>query len=128
MYISPHRQWLLDGFGHLTARPARGGQSVPVCNFCSVGWGPGGVVLYLMLQVNGEIDGGKAVAVKLPPGEDLPMLPASGLNSIEDLKSLNVLADIDLTGKAGFVPGPTPSIYAYARRTAQRNIFRIPLN
>ena len=31
------------------------------------------------------------------------MLPASGLNSIEDLKSLNVLADIDLTGKAGFV-------------------------
>jgi hypothetical protein len=81
-----------------------------------------------MLQVNGEIGGGRVVAVGLPPGEDLPVLPASGLTSMEDFKNLNVLADIDLTGKAGFVPGPTPSIYAYARRTTQRNLFRIPLD
>lgn len=55
------------------------------------------------------------------------MLPPSGLKSVEDVKGLNVVADIDMTGKTVFAPGPDPSIYAYVRRTVQRNLFRIPL-
>jgi len=40
---------------------------------------------------------------------------------------LNVVADIDTTEMAVFAPGPNPSIYAYVRRTVQRNLFQIPL-
>ena len=55
------------------------------------------------------------------------MLPASGLKSAEDAKGVNVVAEIDMTGKTVFAPGPDPSVYAYSRMTVQRNLFRIPL-
>jgi hypothetical protein len=71
--------------------------------------------------------GGKAFAIGLPAGEELPTLPPAGLKSAEDVKRLNVVAVIDTTGLSFFAPGPNPSIYAYARVTVQRNLFRIPL-
>ncbi len=55
------------------------------------------------------------------------MLPPSGLKSVDDVKGLNVVADIDTTGMRMFAPGPNPSVYAYSRVTVQRNLFRIPL-
>jgi hypothetical protein len=73
------------------------------------------------------VGGGKTIVVGLPPGKDLPMLPPAGLKSVEDIKGLNVVADIDTTGMGVFAPGPNPSIYAYSRVTVQRNLFRIPL-
>ena len=63
----------------------------------------------------------------LPPGEELPVLPPSGLKSAEDIKGLNAVAEIDMTGKGVFAPGPNPSIYAYTRVIVQRNLYRIPL-
>jgi hypothetical protein len=110
------------------ARPLQGGPAIRVCNFCGVGWGPDGKVLYLRFRDIGEMGGGKVVAVDLSAGKDLPTLPPNGLNSIEDTKGLRVIAEIDTAGKAIFAPGPDPSIYAYSRITVQRNLFRIPLN
>jgi DNA-binding winged helix-turn-helix (wHTH) protein/Tol biopolymer transport system component len=125
--LSPHGEWLLDGFAHLTARPVNGKSPVPICGYCSVGWGQGGV-LYMRIQDNGDAGGGRVVMIAPPTGKDLPPLPASGVKSMEDFKGVKVLADIDMTDKAVFSPGPTPSIYAYTRKTIQRNLFRIPLN
>jgi hypothetical protein len=71
--------------------------------------------------------GGRTIAIGLPAGKELPMLPASGLKSAEDAKGVNVVAEIDMTGKTVFAPGPDPSVYAYSRMTVQRNLFRIPL-
>lgn len=71
---------------------------------------------------------GRAFAIGLPVGKDLPEIPPFGLKSIEDVKRLNVVAEIDTTGMAAFAPGPNPFIYAYVRRTVQRNLFQIPLN
>jgi hypothetical protein len=68
------------------------------------------------------------VAIGLPPGKELPVLPSSGLNSVEEAERLNVVAEINSTGMTYFVPGPDPSVYAYVRATVQRNLFRIPLN
>ena len=68
------------------------------------------------------------VVIGLHPGEDLPTLPPSGLKSIDDTRGLNVIATIDLTGIAIFAPGSDPSVYAYSRKTVQRNLYRIPLN
>lgn len=126
-YVSPHGDWELSGFEHLTARPARGGAPIPVCDYCSVGWGLGGDIFYMAFRANGEIGGGQAVAIRLLSGKDLPPLPPSGVRTIEDLRSLNPLYEVDLSSKASFVPGPNPSIYAYVRRSIQRNLFRIPL-
>ena len=71
--------------------------------------------------------GGKTIAIGLPPGRELPVLPPFGLKSVEDAKGLNVVAEIDMKGMAIVAPGPNPSIYAYVRKTVQRNLFRIPV-
>ena len=71
--------------------------------------------------------GGKSLLSPYPPGNDLPKWPTTGLNSIEDIKRMNVVAQIDMAGKVIFAPGPDPSVYAYSRLTVQRNLYRIPL-
>jgi Tol biopolymer transport system component/DNA-binding winged helix-turn-helix (wHTH) protein len=125
--ISPHGDWLLSGFNPATARSIRDGSAIRICNFCNVGWGPDGKFLYLRFRDLGEMGGGKTIVIGLPVGKDLPMLPPSGLKSINDAKGLNVVADIDMTGIEFFSPGPNPSVYAYSRVTVQRNLYRIPL-
>jgi hypothetical protein len=131
--ISPHGDWWLLGYettaetAAFTARPTTGGPPVRICSFCSVGWGPGGKFLYVRFRKPGQIAGGKTIVIGLPAGKELPMLPPAGLQSAEDVKGLNVVAEIDMTGKSDFAPGTDPSVYAYSRMTVQRNLFRIPL-
>ena len=126
--ISPRGEWWLFGHTSVIARAAQGGVPSPICGFCGVAWGFSGKFLYLRFRKVGEMGGGRAFAIALPAGKDLPVLPPSGLKSIEDVRRLNVVADIDTTEMAVFAPGPNPSIYAYVRRTVQRNLFQIPLN
>ena len=126
--ISPRGEWWLFGHISVIARAAQGGVPSPICGFCGIAWGFSGKFLYLRFRKVGEMGGGRAFAIALPPGKDLPVLPPSGLKSIEDVRKLNVVADIDTTEMAVFAPGPNPSIYAYVRRTVQRNLFQIPLN
>jgi len=42
--------------------------------------------------------GGNAFVIGLPAGKELPALPDSGLKSVQDVKGLNVVAVIDMTG------------------------------
>ncbi|MFY9531298.1 MAG: protein kinase [Candidatus Acidiferrales bacterium] len=126
--VSPDGEWWLLSAPWPMAQPVRGGLTVRICDFCDVGWGPGGKFFYVRLRGIGAMGGGKAFAIALPSGKSLPTLPPSGLKSAEDLKGLNVVAVIDMTGISLFAPGLNPSIYAYARMTVQRNLFRIPLN
>ena len=105
----------------------RGGPKIRICDFCEVGWGPSDKFFYVRLRDIGEMGGGKVYVIALPTGKSLPALPLSGIKSTEDLKGLNVVSVIDITGMSIFAPGPNPSTYAYARLTVQRNLFRIPL-
>jgi DNA-binding winged helix-turn-helix (wHTH) protein/Tol biopolymer transport system component len=125
--ISPRGEWWLTEVAPLIARPAQGGSPTRICSFCEAGWGPGSKFFYLRFRDVGEVGGGKTIVIGLSPGKDLPMLPPSGLKSVDDIKGLNVVADIDTTGMGVFAPGPNPSVYAYSRVTVQRNLFRIPL-
>lgn len=126
--ISPHAEWLISGNDPVIARPQHGGPAIRVCNFCSIAWAPDGKFLYLRFRDLGEMGGGTVLAIHLPPGRDLPPLPAAGLNSVDDTRGLKVAAKIDMADRVIFAPGPNPSTYAYVRRTVQRNLFRIPLN
>ena len=125
--ISPRGGWLLSGFAPVIASPTQGGPPIRICSFCGVAWGPDSKFLYLRFRDIGEMGGGKTIVIGLPAGKELPMLPPDGLKSVKDVKGLNVVAEIDMSGMTIFAPGPSPSIYAYDRRTVQRNLFRIPL-
>ena len=98
---------------------------IRICDSCSVGWGPSGRFLYVWFQPLGEMGGGKTIAIALPPGKDLPDLPAGGLKSAEGVKGINMVAEIDMKGKTIFAPGPDPSVYAYVRTSVQRNLYRM---
>jgi len=97
------------------------------CGICSGQWGPGGKFLYIRFRDIGYIAGGKTIAIALPAGKELPDIPPTGFNSPEDVKGVNVAAEIDMKDKTTFAPGPDPSIYAYVKVIVQRNLFRIPL-
>ncbi|MGC1298649.1 MAG: winged helix-turn-helix domain-containing protein [Alloacidobacterium sp.] len=125
--VSPQGNLLLSGINPTMGSPARGGPATRICDFCGIGWGPDGKLLYLRFRDLGEMGGGRTIAIALPTGRELPILPPSGLKSIDDTKGLNVVADIDMSGKVIFAPGPDPSIYAYTRMTVQRNLYGIPL-
>ena len=126
--VSPDGEWWLLSAPGPMARSVRGGPTIRLCNFCDIGWGPGGRYFYVRLRSIGAMGGGKAYVIALPPGPSLPALPASGIRSAEDLKGLKVVAVVDMSDKLLFAPGRDPVTYSYARMSVQRNIFRIPLN
>jgi hypothetical protein len=123
--VSPDGEWWIIA-PWPTARPARGGPTIQICD-CDAAWGPGAKHLYLRFSEMTIMGGGKVYVIALRPGKSVPSLPPGGIRSTEDLKSLNVVAVIDMAGKQLFAPGPNPAIYAYAQMTVQRNLFRIPL-
>jgi Tol biopolymer transport system component/DNA-binding winged helix-turn-helix (wHTH) protein len=126
--VSPRGEWRLSGITPAIVQPVGGGTPIRICKFCSAGWGPEGKYFYLRFRDIGEQGGGKTIVLTLPEGKELPDLPPGGLKSAEDAKGLKVLAEIDMNGRAIFVPGPNPFVYAYTRVTVQRNIYRIPLD
>jgi DNA-binding winged helix-turn-helix (wHTH) protein/Tol biopolymer transport system component len=125
--ISPSGEWLLGGASPVIATPLRGGPAIRFCSFCGYGWNSDGRLFYLRFRDLGEMGGGKTIVISLPPGKDLPPVPPQGFQSIKDTKGLNVVAEIDMAGITVFAPGPNPSVYAYSRTIAKRNLFRIPL-
>jgi hypothetical protein len=68
--------------------------------------------------------GSKTSVFALRAGQMFPPLPSSGISSIADLERLPGLR---AARDEFLLPGPDPSVYAFMKRTAQRNIFRIPL-
>lgn len=125
-YISPDRRWitaispLSDGSGGTLAVPTAGGppriispRGVPAV------WGPDGKFFYV--YVRGEQ---KTAAIPVPAGETLPKLPPSGISRLDDLAVFPGSRVIDGYRSS---PGTDPSIYAYVKTTAHRNLFRISL-
>jgi hypothetical protein len=66
---------------------------------------------------------GSTFSVPLPPGRLLPERFAQGFPLHEDLTKLvgaRLIPEIEVA------PGPTADVYAFTRRGAQRNLYRIP--
>jgi serine/threonine protein kinase/Tol biopolymer transport system component len=133
--VSPDGQWLVvfpvlhaggTPFGEL-AYPLRGGSPVAVCSgFCGVAWAPDGKSIYLRFERGGSmggLTGGETVVVPLRPGRVFPPLPVAGLKSASEAASLPGAKIVE----EYISPGPDPSVYAFARRTVHRNLYRIPL-
>jgi hypothetical protein len=63
-------------------------------------------------------------AIPLKPGQTLPQVPANGFRSKE---AIAALPGVRLVSDEPIYPGPNPSVYAFTKTTAQRNIYRVPV-
>jgi hypothetical protein len=129
--VSPDGRWLAaqdaSAWGALALFPAGGGPPTRVCNGCSMPqgtdplptsmqWSPDGRFLYLKYATS-------TYAIPLQPGSVLPRIPASGFASKE---AVAAIPGAKLVSDQDVYPGPNPSIYAYVKVSAQRNIYRVP--
>ncbi len=130
--VSPDGQWV-TGWAAVSgeetssatlAYPTHGGPPVRLCEYCGTQWSRDGKLFYLSLHGMGGRASAKTLVIELPSGRVLPPLPASGIRSEADLAALPVLAVIEHRFVA---PGPTRAVYAFARETVARNLYRIPV-
>jgi len=100
----------------IVAGAARGSRGSEFPQFLT--WSADGRFVYIALWGTGTF------AVPLRAGEVLPRLPAAGIASEQDVASLQGAIRFPVPGAFS---GPDPSVYAYAKATAQRNIYRVPV-
>ncbi len=115
-------------WGALMVYPAGGGSPIRICDGCSpppgpdpmpppLSWTPDGRFLYLKFADS-------TYAIPLQPGQVLPPIPASGFPSKE---AVAALPGARLVSEESVYPGPNPSVYAFMKVSAQRNIYRVPV-
>jgi eukaryotic-like serine/threonine-protein kinase len=89
-----------------------------------VDWSRDAKSIYLRVPVNPEQwAAGRTYVLPLVKGSMWPTMPLKGFLSETDIRKVpgsTMLNEFDC-------PGPTPEIYAFARMTVQRNLFRVPL-
>jgi eukaryotic-like serine/threonine-protein kinase len=108
--------------------PVNGGEPIVVCpNHCAgrdaeypqfLTWAPDGRYVYLHIWAQATY------AIPLGRGEVLPALPRGGIRSAAEIAALPGARPFAVPGA---FPGPDLSVYAYAKSTAQRNIYRVPV-
>lgn len=107
--------------------PADGGSPTMICAGCGsrsseepgfVSWSSDGKLLYISIWRIGTY------AVPLRAGQILPSLPAGGIRTAEDVTALPGTRAFPVSGAFA---GPNPSVYAYSKMSAQRNIYRVPV-
>jgi Tol biopolymer transport system component len=111
----------------IDAYPIHGGAPVRVCQSCTVvRWAADGRFIYLAFTGMGtQIAVGKTVALPVPPGKHLPDLPVSGVKTVEEAAALPGATVIE---QGNISPGKDPSTYAFTKVTAQRNLYRVPID
>jgi hypothetical protein len=97
---------------------AAGGENRGITPPC-VSWSPDGKYIYFNLR-----NARRTCAVPLAPGRNLPPLPASGIQTLEDAARL---PGARIIAQDRAFMGPNPSVYVYPRITTHRNIYRIPV-
>jgi serine/threonine protein kinase len=124
--VSPDGRWVVAGSPNsdeehlaiMKAFPVDGGVPVPLCaDYCWVSWDTAGRYVHLSFLPYGS---GSYVLPVVHDG--LPKVPAGGARR-QDL--INAKADIAIPGSVQ--SAVSPSLYAYTRQAARRNLYRIQL-
>ncbi len=122
--VSADGKWLVayarpneEAAGGTLALPLDGGPPVQIYGTSlRAKWSPDGRLLFLMMH-------NATYVLPLPPGRMLPVMPAGGFKSEQEIANLPGGRVIDNPDVA---PGPAPDVYAFSRETVQRNLYRIP--
>jgi Tol biopolymer transport system component len=101
--------------------PLGGGSPVVIGSSTLLQWSSSGDSLWI--TGGGAVPEGATYIVPLPPGKILPPIPLEGFRSEQEIARLPGARRIDATG----APGRTRDVYAFERRTVQRNLYRIPI-
>ena len=119
--VSPDGRWIVawaplggNGPPSFQAFPLDGATPIQIGNFIYVSWPLDGRSVLM-----------GAYLVPLRPGEALPQIPAGGFRSEDEIARLPGARRIDADG---VVLGPSAGVYAFYRRTIQRNLYRIPIS
>ena len=130
--ISPDRRWIAVGLplpdhsvGNIVAVSTAGGDSRLICpGYCAVQWSPAGNFFYVGIVRRSMDSPGKTVAIPLLPGKTLPDLPPAGIRGVNDVK---IFRGAKIIEAWDISPGPDPTVYAFAKATVHRNLFRVSL-
>jgi eukaryotic-like serine/threonine-protein kinase len=127
MNVSPDGRWLeawaqLSGQRQAAAQmyPLSGGAPILVGANTRLRWSVRGDRLWIS---GGAVPDGRTYVVPMEPGRILPRVPLGGFESEQEIAGLAGAAMLDTTG----APGPSPEVYAFERRTIQRNLYKIPI-
>ena len=134
--VSPDGQWIVTwgpvkdentSVAVQAYRPADG-KLVRICDVCDMTWSADQKYLYLLgTGITGRVRQIHGVyAVSLRPGQVMPDFPPAGVRTEADLKKLGAIELPDPQAEE-LSPGPTPHVFAFSRRTIQRNLYRVPL-
>lgn len=139
--LSPDGDWIIawvasDTQGRsqqVVAYPTRGGPPKRICVGCPasgsfgaaaplVSWSRDQKFLYFASPIVPRSRFGKTFLIPLAPGEPFPDLPNSGISFDRDLLAL---PGVQILEQTDIFPGPTSSVYAFAKTATQRNLYRI---
>jgi eukaryotic-like serine/threonine-protein kinase len=67
---------------------------------------------------------GRSYIIPLQPSAALPSMTAEGFRSEREIAAVPGARRVDVDTA---IPGPSPGVYAFYRRTTQRNLYRIPI-
>lgn len=135
--VSPDGQWVVlwspvqdeDTSVAVHAYRLADGKLVRLCDLCTPIWSSDQKYLYFfgsglttsrIKQIRG------IYAVPLKPGHSLPDFPPRGIKTDADFKNLGAV-ELANPGIEELSPGPTPQVFAFGKRSIQRNLYRIPL-
>jgi hypothetical protein len=129
--VSPDGAWIIAEVAspdprlhsRMVAYPRAGGESRALCDRCSVKWSRDGRSMFLYFGIQEFRSEAGNYIIPLQPGRQLPNLPKEGIRSAADLKQLRAVPASK--GPFTLFPGPTADIYAYSKRSVQRNLYRL---
>ena len=134
--MDPDGNWLAadvksgDGIlGRMMIYNVHNGIGKQICDICAPMWSPDSKRLYVSfaLVAKGDSkDRGQTYLIPWKPGSNLQALPPGGTRTEADVAKVAAIVPAARQAQE-FAPSPSPNIYAYSRRTIQRNLYRVPL-
>jgi dipeptidyl aminopeptidase/acylaminoacyl peptidase len=109
------------------AVPLDGGPIRRICpGTCGVRWSPDGANMYITPFAESAH---MTIAIPVPKGESMPVLPVAGVQSVADAATLSGsrLVDLAVDRLENVVPGQEMGTFAYTRTISHSNLFRVQL-
>ena len=100
-----------------------------ICDTCNPLWSPDSKRLYIsfaQVTKGDSKDRGQTYLLPWTSDSNLQVLPPEGTRTEAEVAKIATLVPAARTVQE-FAPGPTRKVYAFSRRTTQRNLYRIPL-
>jgi hypothetical protein len=130
--VSPDHRWAFvwapasgDGSPVFQLIPIDDGNPVIVGTAVRLAWSPDGGTVAFNSPFGAIMPAERQYLVPLPRGQSLPLIPAGGIRSEEEIARLPGARTVDNVD--GLWPGMKSGTYAFYRGAVQRNLYRIPL-